>query len=63
MNYLDAIQGNLKIVPTGDAKLALKKDYAAMTDDGVLLGGHDSFEAVMDACHTLERLCNSRQDS
>jgi len=63
VDYLDAIQGNLKIVPTGDAKLALKKDYAAMTDDGVLLGGHDSFEAVMDACHTLERLCNSRQDS
>lgn len=25
VDYLDAIQGNLKIVPTGDAKLALKK--------------------------------------
>ena len=36
VNYLDAIKGNLKIVPTGDAKLALKKDYAAMTDDNVL---------------------------
>ncbi len=62
VDYLDATQGNLKIVPTGDAKLALEKDYAAMTGDGVLLGNHDSFEEVMDACHTLEELCNSRHD-
>lgn len=60
VNYLDAIQGKLKIVPVGHARLALEKDYAAMTNDGVLLGQHDSFESIMDACHTLELLCNKR---
>lgn len=44
----------------GDAKLTVEKDYAAMTDDCVLLGGHDPFEAVMDVCYTLEGLFNTR---
>ncbi len=45
VDCLESIHRSLNIVPTGDEKPALKKDFAAMTHNGVLLGGHDSFAA------------------
>jgi hypothetical protein len=54
IDYGAAATGHLKIVPEGDARAALAKDYAAMLADELMVGDTMSFDALMDACAALE---------
>jgi hypothetical protein len=59
IDYRAAVKKGIQIVPRGPALDALRKDYAAMLDDGLLFTQQTSFESVMSACADLESLINS----
>lgn len=59
IDYAAAVSGHLKIVPEGEAKLALSEDYEAMVADEVMIGAALSFEELMDACAEMEERVNS----
>lgn len=54
IDYTAATIGHLKIVPEGEAKLALAKDYVAMLADEVMVGDALAFDLLIDACADLE---------
>lgn len=58
IDYVAAATGHLRIVPEGDARAALAKDYAAMLADELMVGDTMSFDALMDACAALEAELN-----
>ena len=58
IDYGEAVDGNLKIVPEGAAKSALEQDYKQMLDSGLLFSGAMSFEDLMTACARLESIVN-----
>ncbi|HKZ09361.1 MAG TPA: nucleotidyl transferase AbiEii/AbiGii toxin family protein [Rhodanobacteraceae bacterium] len=59
IDYMAATNGHLKIVPEGEAKTALAKDYAAMLADEVMVGNTISFDELLEACANLEAEVNS----
>ncbi len=58
IDYMPATMGRLKIVPEGEAKTALAKDYAAMLSDEVMVGNAVSFDELLEACADLEAKVN-----
>lgn len=58
IDYAAATTGHLKIVPEGEAKAALAKDYAAMLADEVMVGNALSFDELLEACAHLETKVN-----
>ena len=50
--------GHLKIVPEGEARAALAKDYEAMLADEVMVGNAVSFDELLEACTDLEAKVN-----
>ena len=58
IDYAEASDGHLKIVPTGEAREALAADYAAMLADEVMVGNARSFDQLMNACEDLEAAVN-----
>ena len=58
IDYAAATAGRLKIVPEGEAKVALAKDYAAMLADEVMVGDALSFAELLEACADLEAKAN-----
>lgn len=58
IDYMLATTGHLKIVPEGEAKIALAKDYAAMLADEVMVGNAVSFDELLQACADLEAKVN-----
>jgi hypothetical protein len=54
IDYMPATTGHLKIVPEGEARTALAKDYAAMLADEVMVGNAVSFDELLEACADLE---------
>ncbi len=58
IDYAAATIGHLKIVPEGEAKVALAEDYAAMIADEVMVGDALAFDALIDACADLEAEVN-----
>lgn len=52
---------SLRLVPAGDALLALADDYARMVEDGWLLDDAEPFDALMDACQAIEDWANRRR--
>jgi hypothetical protein len=58
IDYMAATTGHLKIVPDGEAKAALVKDYAAMLADEVMVGDALSFDNLLEACVDLEAKAN-----
>lgn len=58
IDYTAATMGHLKIVPEGEAKVALAKDYAAMLVDEVMVGDALSFDGLLEACADLEAKVN-----
>lgn len=59
IDYTAAVTGKLKIVPTGEARAALAKDYAAMVDDEIMVGDALPFDALLGACRALEDKVNA----
>lgn len=60
VDYAAAVAGSLRLVPAGDALLALADDYARMVEDGWLLDDAEPFDALMDACQAIEDRANGR---
>lgn len=58
IDYAAATEGHLKIVPEGEAKTALAKDYEAMLADNVMIGDALSFDELLEACADLEVKAN-----
>lgn len=58
IDYVAATTGHLKIVPDGEAKTALAKDYAAMLADEMMMGDALSFDKLLAACADLEAKAN-----
>lgn len=48
----------MKIVPEGEARGALEKDYAAMLGDAIMVGDALPFDRLMDTCTRLEAELN-----
>ena len=60
VDYGAAVTGGLRLVPDGDALVALAADYGRMVEDGWLLDDAEPFEALMDTCQAIEDRANSR---
>ena len=60
VDYQAAVAGGLRLVPAGDAFLALAEDYARMVEDRWLLDDAESFDVLMDACQAIEDRANRR---
>ncbi|MGN6808967.1 MAG: hypothetical protein ACTHJZ_23930 [Trinickia sp.] len=58
--HANAAQGQLRLVPEGDARKALADDYGAMLDDAILLGDPATFDQLMQVCADLEGKVNRR---
>nr|WP_251372202.1 nucleotidyl transferase AbiEii/AbiGii toxin family protein [Rheinheimera oceanensis] len=58
IDYAAATTGQLKIVPEGEAKAALEKDYAAMLADEVMVGNALPFDRLLEICSDLETKIN-----
>lgn len=58
IDYIAATTGQLKIVPEGEAKAALEKDYAAMLADEVMVGNALPFDKLLEICTNLEASIN-----
>ncbi|VVE56668.1 hypothetical protein PHO31112_05107 [Pandoraea horticolens] len=67
IDYRHAVSGGLCIVPTDAARDALAKDYSAMIEDNVLVGGDVTFDELMAKCvgiqDTLNRIMASNKAS
>ncbi len=59
INYSAAANGQLKIVPEGDARVALLDDYAKMVADEVMVGDALAFDDLMQACALIETRANA----
>ena len=59
IDYKRAVGGHLKIVPEGDALVALAEDYDKMIADEVMLGNALTFEQLMRACSEVEIRANT----
>lgn len=58
IDYIQAVTGALRLVPTGSNLEALKLDYNAMADDGILLGHPLAFDEIMMICADIEHAVN-----
>ncbi len=58
IDYAASTTGHLVIVPEGEAKAALAKDYTAMLADEVMVGDALSFDDLLDACAALQAKVN-----
>ena len=56
---VQALSGDLQLVPTGDGRKAQEADYAAMTTPGMLRGEVPTFSELMERMVLLEQQCNA----
>lgn len=59
IDYEAAVNGNLQLVPEGNAYSALRSDYERMMNDGILLDDGEGFDDLMKKCAELEERANS----
>jgi hypothetical protein len=58
IDYSAAVNGQLKIVPEGDARVALSDDYAKMVADDVMVGDALPSDDLMKACAAIATRAN-----
>jgi len=58
VDYMAAVSGGLRLVPTGDGLKALEDDYARMVDDGLLLDDAEAFGLLMARCADIATRAN-----
>ncbi|NIA70993.1 nucleotidyl transferase AbiEii/AbiGii toxin family protein [Pelagibius litoralis] len=59
VDYKAAVTGSLRLVPNGDARLALEKDYAAMTTAGMFYSEPRPFSEILAVCSEIEARANA----
>ncbi len=58
IDYVAAVSGGLRLVPTGGAFEKLAADCQHMVDDGLLLDDAESFDALISHCKAVEEKAN-----
>ena len=58
IDYRAAMDKGMQLVPEGAALEALREDYLAMLEDGLLSTHQPSFEAIISTCTGLQDLIN-----
>ncbi|MCG2631483.1 nucleotidyl transferase AbiEii/AbiGii toxin family protein [Bradyrhizobium sp. WYCCWR 13023] len=58
IDYQKAVNGSLRLVPEGAARLVLEQDYQHMIKDGLLLDDPEEFDVLLERCAALERRAN-----
>ena len=61
IDYMQAVRGDLSLVPIGAAFDALKRDYRRMIEDGLLFDDSESFETLMSRCAAIQELVQANQ--
>ena len=61
IDYMQAVHGNLTLVPTASAFDALKRDYQRMIEEGLLFDEAESFETLMSRCAAIQALVKAGQ--
>ena len=59
IDYRQAVNGYLDLVPQGDAQATLADDYSRMVDDGLLLDDAEEFDALLSHCQTIQNKVNA----
>jgi len=59
IDYHQAINGGLQLVPSDEALEALTKDYKGMVDDGLLLDEAASFKKLLETCKAIQDRANT----
>ncbi|QDQ28060.1 nucleotidyl transferase AbiEii/AbiGii toxin family protein [Chitinimonas arctica] len=58
IDYFAATSGQLQLIPTGESRAALERDYAAMLEDGLLALNQPNFAEIMAQCHAIQDKAN-----
>jgi hypothetical protein len=58
VDYLQAVRGQIRLIPAGDALERLEADYLAMDEDALFFAKPPSFTEVIEACGAIERTIN-----
>lgn len=58
VDYRAAVEGALCLVPQGEGRRLLARDYASMSGSGLLPGDAPSFDALMTDCAEIEARAN-----
>ncbi|MCB1467112.1 MAG: nucleotidyl transferase AbiEii/AbiGii toxin family protein [Rhizobiaceae bacterium] len=58
IDYAEAVNGDLQLVPVGHGAKALNDDYARMVEDGLLFDDAEPFEALMAQCADIAARAN-----
>ena len=59
IDYREAVNGHLDLVPQGDSRTTLADDYSRMVADGLLLGDAEDFDALLDHCQAIQNKVNA----
>ncbi|MBM61427.1 MAG: hypothetical protein CL484_00595 [Acidobacteria bacterium] len=58
IDYHAAVNGNLQLVPEGEARDVLADDYARMIEDGLLMDESQPFDELMAICAEIQEKCS-----
>jgi hypothetical protein len=58
IDYHNAVNGALKLVPEGEERTVLEQDYRHMVEDGLLLDEPETFDELMQRCADIESRAN-----
>jgi hypothetical protein len=59
INYTDAVNGRLTLVPSGDRLAHLADDYGRMVADGLIFTAPPPFESIIERCSRLQERANA----
>lgn len=62
IDYGRSVNGQLRLVPNGDALASLAGDYERMVGDGLLLDDAERFDELVTRCARIEELANAAPD-
>ncbi|ATB29716.1 nucleotidyl transferase AbiEii/AbiGii toxin family protein [Melittangium boletus] len=60
IDYFEAVNGGLRLLPEGELLVRLKEDYRKMSEDGLLLDAAEPFETLLDVCRQIAARANAR---
>ena len=58
IDYLQAVSGNLQLIPNGKAYGVLAADYQMMLDSGMLLNTTENFDNIIQRCAEIQKRAN-----
>ena len=61
IDYHQAVNGSLRLLPRGAARASLAEDYEGMVNDGLLLDEETPFEKLMENCKAIQNRANTRK--